>query len=572
MTDSMDIKKLLLSSEIYKQGCLPAAAAYCRKINLIETIDRLAPSKSKLSTGVVIQAMVLDTLSGRSPLYQLQHFIEEQDVELLLGEDIPSSYFNDTSVGRSVDTVYEAGPSKIITELGTQAVSIFELDTKSVSYDTTSTNVWGDYLESNKDASGPTITYGYSKDHRPDLKQFMTELLCVEGGIPIYGKSLDGNSSDKTSNNEMLTKISYIMSANGIGVNAFAYVADSAFVTEKNLIELGKNLFISRLPGTYNESKNVIRESIEKGSWIEIGETAKTKGSIRKPSAFYKYQETTVDLHGKTYRAIVVHSSAHDKRREKKLERDIKSSEKIINTKMKKQMLSYSCEEDANAGIKNILEHGTKLHSIKATIEEIETKKPGRPPAGKEAPTKINYNINWTIVLNDDEVKKLKKIAGCFVLISNVPLTGDMAHDGSEILKTYKGQHAIERDFSFLKDPLIVNDTFLKLPSRIDVLGMVLIISLMIWRIMERSMRIYLENKNETLPGWDNKKTSSPTSFMMSTKIRNIFVVQTKDGSRYIHKEPDKNALLFLKALGLDMTVFTNPNSKCTTIIPHKKE
>ena len=36
----------------------------------------------------------------------------------------------------------------------------------------------------------PRVTHGFSKDHRPDLKQFMTELLCVERGVPIFGKTL----------------------------------------------------------------------------------------------------------------------------------------------------------------------------------------------------------------------------------------------------------------------------------------------------------------------------------------------------------------------------------------------
>ena len=37
---------------------------------------------------------------------------------------------------------------------------------------------------------GPVLTHGHSKDHRPDLKQFMTELLCVERGVPIFGRTL----------------------------------------------------------------------------------------------------------------------------------------------------------------------------------------------------------------------------------------------------------------------------------------------------------------------------------------------------------------------------------------------
>ena len=35
--------------------------------------------------------------------------------------------------------------------------------------------------------------------------------------------------------------------------------------------------------------------------------------------------------------------------------------------------------------------------------------------------------------------------------------------------------------------------------TRIEVLGMVLLIALLIWRFMERSMRLYLDQKNITI-------------------------------------------------------------------------
>ena len=74
-------------------------------------------------------------------------------------------------------------------------------------------------------------------------------------------------------------------------------------------------------------------------------------------------------------------------------------------------------------------------------------------------------------------VEKEKTIAGCFVLITNVPVDGEKRMKGSEMLHLYKGQYGVESDFAFLKDPLVVNDLFLKTPGRIDALGMVLIIA-----------------------------------------------------------------------------------------------
>lgn len=98
------------------------------------------------------------------------------------------------------------------------------------------------------------ITYGHSKDKRPDLKQFLIEMLCVDRNIPLFGATRDGNASDKTLNNELLSTISKHLANHGLEENAFVYVADSAFVTKDNLEKAkATTKFISRLPATYNE-------------------------------------------------------------------------------------------------------------------------------------------------------------------------------------------------------------------------------------------------------------------------------------------------------------------------------
>jgi len=60
-------------------------------------------------------------------------------------------------------------------------------------------------------------------------------LLCVDRNIPILGTTQDGNASDKTLNNELLTNISKHMARHGLSPGAYVYVADSALVTKDNL-------------------------------------------------------------------------------------------------------------------------------------------------------------------------------------------------------------------------------------------------------------------------------------------------------------------------------------------------
>lgn len=147
----------LKGAEIFTHGHLPVAAAYCRRLGLVDIINQLVPSQMKLKPGLVVQAMVLDTLSGRTPLYHIKDFMANQDIELLLGTFVDPDSFNDTNLGRSLDAIFEAGPSKVISALGVRATQEFALDVKAVSYDTTSTSVWGDYRQCEGDTPPPQV-------------------------------------------------------------------------------------------------------------------------------------------------------------------------------------------------------------------------------------------------------------------------------------------------------------------------------------------------------------------------------------------------------------------------------
>lgn len=560
----------LAKSKIRQHGYLPIAAAYCRSLDLVNLINGMVPSKMELSPGLAVQAMVLDTLSGRTPLYRLKEFIEGQDTELLLGQKAKPELFEDTNIGRSLDLIFKAGSSKILTKLGANAIKQHRLNASVVSYDTTSTSLWGTYATASEDSDAPNITYGYSKDHRPDLKQFMTELLCVERGIPIFADTLDGNSSDKKSNNEMLSNISAVMAKNGLGEGAFVYVADSAMINEENLKSLGGNSFISRLPANYKECSVAINKAVEANQWESFGALAETPSSKKRPSAIYKGFETTVMLYNAEYRAIVVHSSDHDIRRQKRIERELKKSEADIAKQVKGMVVAFSCEEDATVAAKLMGKIKSRFHCLETTIEKSSKQKSGRPPKNKEAAMKTVFTLSSSVSCNESAIEKLKKEAGCFVLIANKANKekGALGLSKKEILITYKGQNGVERNFAFLKDPLIVNDIFLKKPSRIDVLGMVLVIALIIWRLMERSMRAHIENTGEDLPGLNRQRTKRPTSFMLSVLIRNIQTIVTEPGCRYFIKEPDPTTLAFLKALGLTKEIFLIPGTKCRPIIP----
>jgi hypothetical protein len=80
-----DIRAMLNEMNISQAAHLPVVAEFCRRIGLTDAVNKAVPTEMAVDVGTVVQFMVLDTLSGRSPLYRLARFARSVDTGLLLG-------------------------------------------------------------------------------------------------------------------------------------------------------------------------------------------------------------------------------------------------------------------------------------------------------------------------------------------------------------------------------------------------------------------------------------------------------------------------------------------------------
>jgi transposase len=538
--------------EAYPVAHLPIVKAYADKLDLVGLINYFVPTEMDVDAGTIVLGLVLDTLSGRSPLYRLEEFFAHQDTELLLGKVLPPHAFNDDTVGRVLDRLYDMSTMKIFTACAVRAAARFGVERRYVHFDTTSRSVWGDYQFAEEQDVPFRVTYGYSKDKRPDLKQFVLSTLCIDRTVPIWGKPEDGNASDKTLNTTLLSEIATILARHG--------VADAALVTEDNLAALGNTLFISRLPATYTECERVIQEAVARDGWEDIGILATTKATKHRPATFYKAYEGEVALYGKTYRAVVVHSTAQDKRRLQRLAREVHASaEELQGVVRVEEQQEYFCHADAEVAAARLRASQPPYHDLVVTVEERPKYGRGRPSQHTPRAVKtMRYGLKCTLKERDATIARKRDEAGCFVLLTNVPTEGGLAHRAGDVLKGYKDQYGIEQNFSFLKDPLIVNSLFLKKPERIEALGLVLLLALLLWRLMERSLRDYVDTTGTPVIGWDKKATERPTAFMMVTKFSGLIVVKVEE-QRYLPRALSSVQQQYLTALSVPPTCFTTP-------------
>ena len=144
-----------------------------------------------ITSGQVVKGMILNGLGIISqPLYLFPKFFEDKPTEHLLGKEIKAEYLNDDKIGRVMDKLYEKGLSSIFLIIALSVVHNYHLLTNFSHLDSSSFSVHGKYLINNLISSKQdkeqeeekseepvpiTITKGYSRDHRPDLKQFIID-------------------------------------------------------------------------------------------------------------------------------------------------------------------------------------------------------------------------------------------------------------------------------------------------------------------------------------------------------------------------------------------------------------
>src|SRR5215471_19343935 len=545
---------------VYPVQHLPIIKAYADQLGLVSLINHYVPTEMEVDAGTVVLGLVLDTLSGRSPLYRLEEFFAQQDTALLLGKAVPPHAFSDDTVGRVLDRLYDFGTMRLFTACAVRAAARFGLERRYVHFDTTSRSVWGDYQFAETQGLPFQVTYGYSKDKRPDLKQFVLSTLCVDRAVPIWGKPEDGNASDKTLNRTLLSEIAQLLAQYGVQPGAYIYIADAALVTEDNLAALEDTLFITRLPATYNECERVIAAAVARNQWEEVGVVAQTPPTQHRPGTFYKVAESSVALYGKPYRAVVVHSSSQDQRRQKALARERQASYATLEATVREvTQQEYFCRADAEVAAAQLRAQQSAYHRVEVMVEERPKYGPGRPSQKQPRAVKaLRYGLQVTLHEQAEVIARKVQEMGCFVLLTNVPTEGEMGHKAGEVLRVYKEQHGVEQNFAFLKDPVIVNSLFLKKPERMEALGLVLLLALLLWRLVERALRLHVETTGSTLTGWDKKATQKPTAFMMMTKFAAVIVIKV-GGQRQLAPPLSSVQQSYLNALGIPTTYFTLP-------------
>jgi transposase len=487
-------KEVIINSAISVENLdhLGIVAGLVDEIGIVEIINQqlgIEP-REKVSTGVIIKAMILNGLGFVSaPLYLFGQFFQGKATEQLLGEGVKPEHLNDDRLGDVLDEVYTAGLSELFLEISLAAADKFGVKRETAHIDSTSFHVDGAYASSEPGVI--EITYGYSRDHRPDLKQFMMNLICVgDGDIPVLMEMASGNQSDKTRFAQLFQDFSKQWTFDGL------CVADGALYSADNITAMTGLKWLTRVPLSISAAATLVDEV------VELADSG-IKG--------YTLTESSSEYAGVKQRWFLIESEQRRKsdlkQLTKRIERHRQKSQQELN---QLSAIEFACIADATAAAAKLSQQIT-WHQL-TEIEIVEKKhydKPGKPKPDA-IPSRIGFRVTATVVAIDSELTAQRVRCGRFILASNVLDAAVLS--ASDALREYKAQQGVERGFRFLKDPLFfASSVFLKSPKRIAALGMIMALCLLVYNLGQRQLRQALAQNEATIPNQLGKPTASPT-------------------------------------------------------------
>jgi transposase len=370
------------------------------------------------------------------------------------------------------------------------------------------------------------IVHGYSRDHRPDLKQFIIDMIVTgDGDIPIYLKIDSGNIDDKSVFVSRLKEFKKQWTFEGI------CVADSALYTRKNLSAMTGIKWITRVPLSIKSAQEKIVD-IQESEW----QSSSKKG--------YKIAEKKSEYGNIQQRWLVIESELRKQASIKQIDKQVNKQElsaQALLRKLSRQI--FACVADAETAIKN-LSDTWKYHQItEIECQEKSHKKPKQTPTKASNIDTVSYQISGKIKTRPEIISAEKIKAGRFILATNILDKNEITNQ--QILEEYKDQQSNERGFRFLKDPLFfTSSVFVKKPERVEAIAMIMGVCLLVYNLAQRKLRQELESANASIRNQSKKLTNKPTMRWVFQMFQAVHLVNINGAEKISNLTKERRSIL----------------------------
>jgi len=438
------------------------------------------------------QLVITNLVAGHQPLYALADWARAHVPALLHLSEIQAITLNDDRAGRMLGQLFHADRTSLLTELMVTVIREFDIDVSQLHNDSTSISVHGGYIGAagGKVAGTPTpaITYGHSKDHRPDLKQLVYILtVAADGAVPVLYRLADGNTCDDPTHVPTWDDLVALT-----GRTDFVYVADCKLASEAAMryIDRHDGLFVTVLPRSRKEDAQFRTWAIGNDpGFIEIirrpgkrlGDPGQVISAVRAPWPS-----------AEGFPIVWVHDSAKQHRDAATRHRRIAKATTAIGDlndrlagprcRIKEESAVHQAAAAAIAGC--CAERWVSYDVAEQTAEHFKQARAGRPGPATSYKKVTARHWKVTITIDDQQIRGDAATDGCYPLITNGRQFTDLY-----VVEAYHGQPHLERRHHILKGvqdaaPIWVNNI-----DRIDAVFCCHFIAQVIGALIERQIR-----------------------------------------------------------------------------------
>jgi len=514
---------------------LPIVKVALDRLDVAKTIDELVPPdpRNVVTTGECVEALVTTILMGCHTLYQAADTLEPFDCELAFswGDRVP--HFTDERLAKALDHVFRAGVPNVNAAFLANAIRAYGLDVSQSHFDTTSIKTYGEYYFSEEPDDPedpqaiPHVTRGHSKDKRPDLKQILYGLtVSGDGGVPFVGRVASGNRSDVSEVRFNLRRLAEVLP----NPSESLVVGDSKTFSGETFLLYRENKigFVTLMPRSVGLWDGVVDRFLADDQAETEPRLLKVKldENTGDPSAFwwgrsydvaYEYKAEDRVVHSIPLKALVVRSSGLETRKRGSLQRRQERERMKLDRKATKiAKRTFACETDATAAADSIRAVASTFHGLEIAVRYEDRpkkrKRSGRPSKDEVRETERVWRVDVDVLEpSEGRFEEVLRRESTFVVVAcgEHPLTVKLKD--ADLLAAYQDQHKVETAMRWLKGPLSVAPIFLKTEERIAALGLVYVLALMIYALIQRHARAALAAGNTTMPsnkGWNDKPTT----------------------------------------------------------------
>jgi transposase len=475
---------------------LPVVNAVLERLGFDELVASYLPepdSRCGTPPSRAIGVLVRNLALGRQPLYGLGEWATGfEPAALGLEWANAVAVLSDDCVGRALDELFLADRASLLTALSLSAITAYGIVLDELHDDSTSLALYGAYADATGEPRGgvrpPCPARGFSKDHRPDLKQLVWVLtISADGAVPITYRLLDGNTEDSTTHIETWKRCRALA-----GRSDFLYVADSKLATRDNMDYIAGNRgrFLTILPRTRSEDKTG-RAWLAKGPvpWEEIwGRPGRRKAD---PDEVY-WAVPAPSCSAEGYRIVWMRSStkrAHDAAaRTEQIERASSALEVLsagLSSSRCRLRDRVALEDAAKAAIAGAgATRWVRFQVNDEVLYDHRQEQRGRPGPNTRYRRIERHRLSLTWSTDADAVAYDAASDGCFPMVTN-----DTEMTEAELLAVYKRQPRLERRHATFKGVIAACPVELKSDHRIDAFGFCLYVALLIQALIERELR-----------------------------------------------------------------------------------